>query len=92
MSDTLPTQARRPKKKKKKLYLPGQAISDIGVVRAKYPQGPFNYQFLMPDGLNRSRVMYCDNPGELEFIAGIMRKKTKVFIQPGPRLVPPRAT
>ncbi|GEM_PF-3794267 len=87
MAHVLQTAAPKPKRNKKKEFLPGNATGDIDVVRAKFRQGHFNYQFLMPDGNRRSQIHYCDNPGELEFIAGVMSRKVRVFIAHGPRRV-----
>ena len=88
MTRVLQTAAPKPKRNKAKDFLRGDAIEHIDVVRAKFRQRHFNYQFLMPDGNRRTRIHYCDNPGELEFIAGVMSRKVKIFIAHGPRRIP----
>ncbi len=85
MSET--AQAAEQSKRANLNFLPGAPIDHTDVVNAKFRQGAFNYQFEKPYGncAKRSRVMYCDSTGELEFILGQVARGNKVYILVGPK-------
>jgi hypothetical protein len=64
----------------------GKEVSNPAELRAAYDKGPFAYQFMDSTPSSRkkfSRVMICDNSGELMWLQGKIQKGARVIIRPG---------